>query len=159
MTQRGFSTEAAAIALGLGGVGQVAGRIGYGVLVRRISVVPRTVLVISCIAITTALLGVVTSFAALVVVAVFSGVARGIKTLLQATAVTERWGPTHYGHLSGILSAPVRPATALGPWIGAVLASLLGGYSQMFLALGAVGVVAAVVAVASNTPLARRRHA
>lgn len=159
MTQRGISTEAAAIALGLGGAGQVAGRLGYGILVRRLSVVPRTALVFTGIAVTTALLGIVTSLAALIVVAILSGVARGIKTLLQATAVTERWGPTHYGHLSGILSAPVTLATALGPWIGAVLASLLGGYAPMFLVLGAVGVLAAVIAMASTTPSARREQA
>jgi MFS family permease len=158
MAQRGFSTEAAAIALGLGGAGQVAGRLGYGILVRRISVVPRTALVVTGIAVTTALLGIVTSLAALVVVAILSGVARGIKTLLQATAVTERWGPTHYGHLSGILSAPVTLATALGPWIGAVMASLLGGYAPMFVALGAVGLVAAVISMASTTPSARKEH-
>jgi MFS family permease len=96
--------------------------------------------------------------AALVVVAILSGVARGIKTLLQATAVTERWGPTHYGHLSGILSAPVTLATALGPWIGAVMASLLGGYASMFVALGVVGLVAAVISMASTTPSARKEH-
>jgi MFS family permease len=151
MTELGISTGAAAIALGLGGIGQVAGRLGYGSLVRRISVVPRTALVFTGIAATTALLGVVSSFAALVVVAILSGVARGIKTLLQATAVTERWGATHYGHLSGILSAPVTLATALGPWIGAVLASILGGYGPMFLALGVVGFVAAFMGLASTT--------
>lgn len=150
MTELGISTGAAAIALGLGGAGQVAGRLGYGILVRRIGVVPRTALVFTGIAVTTAMLGVVTSLAALVVVAILSGVARGIKTLLQATAVTERWGTTHYGHLSGILSAPVTLATALGPWIGAVLASILGGYAPMFLLLGGAAVAAALVSLVSR---------
>ena len=159
MSERGISTEAAAIALGLGGAGQVAGRLGYGTLVRRIGVVPRTVSVLTGVAVTTALLGIATSVTALIVMAILSGVARGIKTLLHATAVTERWGATHYGHLSGMLSAPVTLATALGPWVGAVLASLLGGYGQMFLVLGGVGVVAAFISIASK-PSARRasRH-
>jgi MFS family permease len=78
---------------------------------------------------------------------------RGIMTLLQATAVTERWGATHYGHLSGILNAPVMIATAIGPFVGAALASALGGYAAMFLALGAVAAVAAVTAVATSTAL------
>ena len=158
MAQRGISTGAAAVALGLGGAGQVLGRLGYQALVRRISVVPRTVIIMAGVAVTTALLGLFTSLAALIAVAVAAGLVRGIMTLLQATAVTERWGATHYGHLSGILSAPVMLATALGPFIGAALASLLNGYAAMFLVLGGVAVAAAVLAAAttvrSRTPAA-----
>jgi MFS family permease len=79
-----------------------------------------------------------------------AGFARGILTLLQATAVTDRWGSTHYGHLSGVLSAPVTLTTAMGPWIGAALAGLLGGYAQMFLLLGALAAVATIVSLAST---------
>lgn len=150
MTQRGISTGAAAVALGLGGVGQVLGRLGYQRLVRHVRVLPRTVIVISAVAATTALLGVFTSYAALVVVVVAAGVARGIETLLQATAVTERWGATHYGQLNGLLSAPVMLTTALAPFIGAALASLLGGYAAMFLALGAGAAAAAALATMTN---------
>ena len=42
----------------------------------------------------------------LVAVAVLAGMVRGNLTLLQATAVTDRWGTTHYGRLSGLLGAP-----------------------------------------------------
>lgn len=64
------------------------------------------------------------------VVTIGAGVLRGIMTLLQATAGTERWGATHYGHLSGILNVPVMIATAVG----------------------AVAAVAAVTAAATSTP-------
>jgi MFS family permease len=87
-----------------------------------------------------------TSLMALVAVAVAAGMVRGIMTLLQATAVTERWGPTHYGHLSGVLSAPIMLTTALGPFIGAALASLLDGYDAMFLLLGVIAAAAAGLA-------------
>lgn len=51
----------------------------------------------------TALLGVVSRPAvALVAIAVLLGVARGIFLLLQATAVSDRWGTADYGHLSGL---------------------------------------------------------
>ena len=99
MSQRGISTSAAAVALGLGGAGQV----------------------------------------------------RGIMTLLQATAVTERRGPTHYGRLSGWLSAPIMISTALGPFVGAALATMLHGYATMFLALGAIATLAAACAAATST--------
>lgn len=150
MAQRGISTDAAAVALGLGGVGQVVGRLGYGTLVRRVGVVPRSVLLMAGVAATTTLLGLFTSLAALIAVAIAAGMARGILTLLQATAVTERWGTTHYGHLNGILTAPVMVTTALGPFIGAALASLLDGYAAMFLVLGAIAAVAAALAATTT---------
>lgn len=150
MTERGISAQVAAVALGLGGAGQVLGRLGYRTLVRRVGVRARTVLIFAGIAITTALLGVFTSMAALIAVAILAGFVRGIMTLLQATAVTERWGPTHYGHLSGILSAPISLTAALGPWIGAALASVLNGYAPMFLVLGGIGLLAALIAFASS---------
>jgi predicted MFS family arabinose efflux permease len=157
MGERGISTSAAAIALGLGGAGQVLGRLGYQTLVRRIGVVPRTVVIMAGVAVTTALLGVFTSYAALLAVTIGAGVMRGIMTLLQATAVTERWGTTHYGHLSGILNAPVMISTAVGPFVGAALASVLGGYAEMFLVLGAVAAVAVVTAFATSAaPLQER---
>ena len=44
--------------------------------------------------------------------AMLAGAARGIFTLLQATAVTDRWGTAYYGRLNGVLSAPSTLATA-----------------------------------------------
>ena len=95
-------------------------------------------------------MAVFSSYAALLVVAIGAGVMRGIMTLLQATAVPERWGATHYGHLSGILSAPIMIATAVGPFVGAALASLLGSYAAMFVALGAIAAAGALIAVATR---------
>lgn len=150
MTAHGISTQTAALALGLGGAGQVLGRLGYQRMVRHLSVVPRTSLIMAGVAVTTALLGLLTSVATLIAVAVVAGVVRGVMTLLQATAVTERWGITHYGQLSGILSAPVMLSTALGPFVGAGLASLLGGYGAMFVVLGVVALAAALLATATR---------
>lgn len=154
MSQRGISTGAAAVALGLGGAGQVLGRLGYQTLVRRVGVVPRTVIIMAGIAVTTALLGVFSAYAALVAVAIGAGVMRGIMTLLQATAVTERWGATHYGYLSAYLNAPIMVATAVGPFVGAALASLLGGYAAMFVALGAIAAAGALLALATRPRVA-----
>lgn len=149
MGERGIDARVAAAALGLGGVGQVLGRLGYRTLVARVGVRARIAAILAGVAATTALLGVFSSVAALIIVAVLAGFARGIMTLLQATAVTERWGPAHYGHLNGLLSAPITLATAISPWIGSALASGLGGYALMFLALGALAAVAVVISFAS----------
>ena len=61
--------------------------------------------------------------------------ARGVFTLLQATAISDRWGAVHYGRLNGLLSAPALTATALAPWAGAALAGTLGGYPAVFAGL------------------------
>ncbi|MPZ79693.1 MAG: MFS transporter [Actinophytocola sp.] len=146
LAERGISTGVAAVALGLGGAGQVVGRLGYATIVRRTSVLARTVAILLAIAVTTALLGVLTTVVTLVAGAVVAGMARGVFTLLQATAVTDRWGRRYYGHLTGLLSAPMTITMALAPFAGAATADLLGSYSTTFLILGALAAVAAALA-------------
>ncbi|MCW0214509.1 MAG: MFS transporter [Pseudonocardia sp.] len=149
---RGLSTSSAAWALGLGGVGQVLGRLGYGRL-GAIAPRPRAVLVLGVMALTTAALGLLPGpVGLLVAVAMLTGAARGIFTLLQATAVSERWGTEHYGRLGGILAAPAMVATAVSPWAGAALAGALGGYPALFLVLAAVALLAAALAAGSGVP-------
>jgi MFS family permease len=157
--QRGLTTSEAAVALGLGGVGQVLGRLGYGRLTAATDVRTRTAIVLLAAAATIILLGLLPGPAvALVIAAVLAGAARGIYTLLQATAVTDRWGATHYGRLNGLLSAPSTLAAALAPWAGAALAGPVGGYPPVFVVLGMVGVLAAALAtLAGPTDGARTR--
>ncbi|MBW0118287.1 hypothetical protein [Pseudonocardia abyssalis] len=68
-----------------------------------------------------------------------AGATRGVFTLLQATAISDRWGSTHGGRI----------ATALSPWAGAVLATALGGYPLVFALLAVIAAVAAVLAAGS----------
>ena len=56
--------------------------------------------------------------------------ARGVFTLLQATAIGDRRGATHYGRFTAPLFAPAPVATALAPWAGAALATTFGGYPR-----------------------------
>ncbi|MFI7679207.1 MFS transporter [Actinophytocola sp. NPDC049390] len=142
LTERGLSTQVAAVALGLAGAGQVVGRLGYGRIVRETSVPARTAAILFALAGTTALLGVLNTAVALVAAAIVGGMARGLFTLVQATAVTDRWGRRHYGHLTGLLSAPVTITMALAPFAGAALAEWFGSYATTFLILGALAAVA-----------------
>lgn len=150
LAERGVDTGTAAVALGLGGAGQVAGRLGYGVLTRHTSVRIRTLLVLLAMGATTALLGLLTSVTALIGAAIMAGMARGVFTLLHATAVTDRWGTAHYGRLTGLLSAPLTIAMALAPFAATALAELFDGYPITFLALGAVTVAAALLSLATT---------
>ncbi len=142
LTERGISTGVASVALGLGGAGQVVGRLGYAAIVRRTSVRTRTTGILLAVGITTAVLGVLGAVIALIVGAIVAGMARGVFTLLQATAVTDRWGRRHYGHLTALLSAPMTITMALSPFAGAILAHLLGSYATTFVVLGVLATVA-----------------
>lgn len=93
--------------------------------------------------------------ALLIAAAMLAGAVRGVFTLLQATAISDRWGAAHYGRLNGLLSAPALLATALAPWAGAALAQALGSYPAVFLVLAATAAVGAVLATGS-TPRPRQ---
>ncbi|MEV0840310.1 MFS transporter [Actinocatenispora sera] len=155
LTARGLTPTLAAWALGLGGLGQVAGRLGYQRLVAHSSVRTRTIAILAAAAATTLLLGLIPGPAALLIAgAILAGTARGVFTLLQATAISDRWGTRHYGRLNGLLSAPTTLAAATAPAAGAALATLLGGYPAVFLTLGALTVLA-TIAAATTTPTSR----
>jgi MFS family permease len=150
LTERGVSPGIAAVALGLGGAGQVLGRLGYGTLSRRTSVRARTAIILLATSLTTALMSILTSVVALIAAAIVAGMARGVFTLLQATAITDRWGAVHYGRLNGLMAAPMTITMALAPFAGAAFADVLGGYAHAFLVLAAVNTAAAALALASN---------
>ncbi len=139
LTSRGLSTELAALALGLGGIGQVLGRLAYRRLAAGTSVRARTVILLVAEGIAIAMLGIVPGPAgALIALTLVVGAIRGSFTLLQATAITDRWGVQYYATLNGILAVPVTTAMALAPWSGAALASLLGSYPTSFVILAIV---------------------
>ncbi|MCG8971381.1 MFS transporter [Streptomyces sp. CL12-4] len=147
LLERGYTTGQAAWALGIGGAGQTLGRTLYAALARSTTPTARTTILIALGGFTTAAFAAVPGpYALLIAVSVAAGTIRGNLTLLQATAITDRWGTTHYGHLSGLLAAPATTAAALAPFAGAVLAAPLGGYEPLFSLLAAVSVAAALIA-------------
>jgi MFS family permease len=148
LIERGLSTTTAAWALGLGGLGQVLGRLGYPALARHTGVRMRAVLILGALAAATLLLALLPGPAvALIAAAMLAGAARGVFTLLQATAVSDRWGAVHYGRLNGLFLAPATVATALAPWAGAALSEVMGGYPVVFVLLAALAVVAGALAI------------
>ncbi|MFJ9086896.1 MULTISPECIES: MFS transporter [unclassified Streptomyces] len=150
LTERGADATTAAWALGLGGAGQTLGRTLYASLARRTSAATRTVLLIAAGGATTLALGLVPGpIPLLVALAIAAGMVRGNLTLLQATAVTDRWGSAHYGTLSGLLTAPATVAAAIAPWAGAGLAESLGGYPHLFTTLSIASLAAAFLALGS----------
>jgi MFS family permease len=147
LVERGTSLSTAALGLGLIGVGQVAGRLVFEPLCRATSPGGRVTVVVvvggTCVTALGLLPGPV---GVLVAVAVAAGAARGLHTLLQASAVSDRWGTGSFGRINGVFSAPTTVAVALAPAGGVVLAGLVGGFGTAFVVLGVVAVVAGVVA-------------
>ena len=87
---RGFSPGTAAWVLGLGGTGQVAGRVCYPSLSRGAGLPARVAIVSGAVAATIAVLAAVPGPAAvLVTLSIVAGAARGLFTLLGATDVSD----------------------------------------------------------------------
>jgi MFS family permease len=151
--EHGIGLGTASTLLALGGLGQVAGRIGYAPLALRLGAVGQGVLVLGLLTLTTALLGLVHALYAVAVVVLVAGSSRGCLTLLRATAVADRWGTRHYAQLTGAMSLPVALAGAAAPWAGAQLASCLGSYAAAFLVLAALNAAAIGLLLASRQPV------
>jgi MFS family permease len=147
LLERGSSLQTAGLVMALGGVGQVAGRIGYPQVAARLSPVGQAVVVLAALTVTTALLGMVGALLAVAVVVLLAGAARGSLTLLRATAVADRWGTSEYARLTAALSLPVALAGAAAPWVGSQLASWAGGHAPAFLALAGLDAVAVGLAM------------
>jgi predicted MFS family arabinose efflux permease len=147
LTDRGMSSAWAAWALGLGGAGQVAGRLLYPGMTRSLEARSRAILVISGMVAALGGLAVVPGpTLVLVLLAVLAGAARGLFTLVGATLVSDYWGPERYAAISGVFNAPILAASALAPWLGAVIADATGGLTGLFTVLVVVAGAAAVLA-------------
>ena len=85
------------------------------------------------------LMGVVAApFIAVAAIVFLVGAGRGAMTLVDATAVSDRWGTNNYGALSGVLHAPTAIALGVTPAVGVLLAEYLGSFSSMVIAMAAV---------------------
>ncbi|MGO2524229.1 MAG: MFS transporter [Brevibacterium aurantiacum] len=144
--ERGAGYSLAAIALGLVGFGQVAGRFFYPTFQRLTSSRARTVLLLGAGAVGLWLLAFVPGPVWLLIgIAMIAGGVRGCITLLQATAVADRWGTANFGAINGVFVAPITAGTALAPVAGPALAGVVGGYPMMAIVMAALLTGAAVL--------------
>jgi len=81
-----------------------------------------------------------------VVAAKAAGAARGVFTLLQATALSDRWHPGFYGRLNGLLTAPAMFAVAVSPWGRLRLGRCIRRPPPVFGLLAAAAVAASAMA-------------
>jgi MFS family permease len=96
LTSRGVTPATAATAFGLIGAGQILGRLVFAALPRVRTPAAQTATVGIAATVALALLAVLPGpTTALIVAAIFAGSVRGAYTLLQATAIADRWGMQH----------------------------------------------------------------
>jgi MFS family permease len=150
LTGRGVGLGVAALALGLTGAGQVVGRLFFAPLTRRTRPAVRTSAIIALGAAGVLALAVLPGPVWLLcAMAVVAGAGRGLHTLLQASAVADRWGTRAFGRVNGVFSAPLTLSIALAPAGGVLVAGAVGGFPAAFAVLGAVALVAALLALAT----------
>jgi MFS family permease len=145
--EKGLTYELAAWALGLLGAGQVVGRLLYVAIPH--GTAPWIPLAVTS-SLAALLLGLMGALPGppwlLIVVGVAAGAVRGAQTLVQGSAVADRWGIRNYGSINGVFAAPITAISAIGPALGPVIAVAVGGYSTMALAMVGFAVAAAVTA-------------
>lgn len=155
LREQGMGTQTAALVLGLGGLGQVIGRVGYARFAAAVGLTTRSVVVVAAVAVLTAAFALAPPITWVVIMlGMVLGLARGLYTLVHATAVTDRWGPASYGRLNGILTAPALAASAAAPFVGALLATATGSYATAFLVLAGLAAAGAAL-MATATPSLR----
>ncbi len=145
--EKGLDLQAAAWVLGLIGAGQVLGRLLYLALPHSAVawIAPAAVGLVGAAVITGYALA--SGPGAIFIAAIIAGAVRGALTLVQASAVSDRWGADSYGRLNGVLAAPIAGLTALAPGVAAALAAALGSYSTMALLMAGVCAAGGLLAI------------
>jgi MFS family permease len=153
LTHRGLSHSLAALAFGLMGAGQLLGRLAYRPLTATLSPPTRTTAIVLAAAGAIGILAVLAGPPVLLLAAAVAlGAVRGASTLIQATAVADRWGTRHYAELSGVFAAPMTTAMAVAPWAGTAAAAAVGGYPEMFAVFAALAIGAAALTASEPRP-------
>jgi hypothetical protein len=145
--EKGLTFELAAVGLGLIGAGQLIGRLVF--LARPRSAPPwATVVAIAVLAgISLAALAAVPGPPWLLIgIGIIAGAVRGAYTLVQASAVADRWGTRNYGSINGAFAAPITIAAALTPAIGPAVAAGVGSFSAMVAIMAGAAFAAVVTA-------------
>ena len=147
LLEKGLSYELAAITLGLVGAGQIAGRLLFMVLPRGLPPWLPLAAVAGTAAVALLAIALLPGPAwVLVVVAIVAGAIRGAQTLVQANAVSDRWGSANYGAINGVFSAPLTLLVAITPALGPLFADAIGSFAVMTAILAGVAALGALLA-------------
>ncbi|WP_341997601.1 MFS transporter [Microbacterium sp. LWH7-1.2] len=145
--EKGFDLQTAAWVLGVIGAGQVFGRLLYMTLPR--TAAPWIAAMLAGLLGSSALwaFAFVGGTLGILIAGLAAGAVRGALTLVQASAVADRWGVDSYGRLNGALAAPVMALTAFAPGAAALVAGALGSYASMAFVMAVVCAVGGLLAI------------
>jgi MFS family permease len=140
LTVAGF----AALAAGLTGLSQVAGRLLGGPIEGRFGPRRALALALALAGGAVALLALDRSTPAVLAFALLFGAGGGMQTLLSGTLPAALFGPASYGAVVGVLHACINGSRALGP-LGAGIGVVLAGYVEFARVLAATLMATAVL--------------
>lgn len=146
LQERGWNASRAAAATGAIGLWQVGGRFVFTPVRRWCSSTQVTVAVYGFQAVALLILALSASPPMVAAYILFTGVSRGMSTLVRATLVAEIFGSANYGAISARLALGGTFAQAVGPLLGGALRSGPGGYITMLWVLLTFAVLATVFA-------------
>lgn len=133
------------------GPAQVLGRLAYAWAGRGVSLRVLGMAVLLGMPASLVLLALSRQTLPLLLFALLFGLANGLVTIVRGALVPEYFGRSHIGRIGGAMSAVGLLARAAAPLISAWMLLFLAGYSQVLLALSALG-FAAVAAFALARP-------
>jgi MFS family permease len=141
----GYSPGFAALAAGLIGASQVAGRILFATALRLLPRWGEPVVAFSLQGAAVFVLALAPGTAGVILAVALFGAGNGIATLVRALAFSDAFGARWYGTLAGIAGGGAVGARAIAPLSTALAYQVIGGYRPLFVALG----VASILAVAA----------
>ena len=142
----GYQPTFAATVIGLVGAMQVAGRLVFASLRRRLSARTVTMLILACQSVAFLILWGVPGPGGLFTFVGFFGISNGMATLVRASLVAELWGRTHYGAIAGALSVWSTLARAVAPLSLGLAYLAWGGYGPVLVALAILSALAVLSA-------------
>jgi MFS family permease len=153
LVDRGIDPTTAATVFGLCGAGQLLGRVGFPALTRRTQPHIRDVAILTAASVSVVVLALSPrALLPAIATAVLAGAARGAFTLVQASAVADRWGTRDFGTINALATTPAAIAIALAPATGAALAEWAGGYTLAWLLLGGLVAIGALLVTGTAPP-------
>lgn len=141
----GIDANSAALASGSIGLMQVAGRVIFAPLERRLSI--RMLIIgifaMQMISMTTLLLG--TSAWVVGVFIIVFGTSYGAETLVRVTAVADQFGASHYGRISSVMALFLTAASTAAPVGAGLIYDRFGTYTPVLWGTALLALIAALL--------------
>jgi MFS family permease len=152
---QGVSKMAAAGILGLSGFSSIFGRVGTGMVADRIGAKPTLIAALALQAVTILAFLVVRDLGGLSALGFVFGIAYGGSMPLYALVVREYFGERVLGTAYGAVFFISCIGMGFGSYAGGAIHDALGSYAWLFIASGAIGGLAVMLAAALRPPARR----